>query len=91
MKTKWLQEKSARNRKGESQGEGSYFCGGFGRGESVKGLQSDSKEVKKESEEIKKATELHKANIKVKKKKRLNGLEQHNSHLGLFSKCLYFL
>lgn len=65
MKTKWLQEKSARNRKGESQGEGSYFCGGFGRGESVKGLHSDSKEVKKESEEIKKATELHKASIKV--------------------------
>lgn len=28
-----------RNGKGESQREGSYFCSGFGRGESVKRLE----------------------------------------------------
>lgn len=34
-------------RKRESQREGSYFCGGFGRGDGVKSLESDSKELGK--------------------------------------------
>lgn len=48
IETKCLQGKSARNRKRESQREGSYFCGGFGRWDSVKSLENDGEELGKE-------------------------------------------
>ena len=71
MKTKWLPEKSARNRKSESQREGSYFCGGFGREESVKRLQSDSS-----SKRLAKKEWICQSGARVEKWKKAMGLHK---------------